>query len=599
MQLPRGLERWIVEDDGTIYGRILHGYSLLSAVNMALVGVSVLLMLFVRYSYESAAQYQSQAARAQEVIASHYKWLDSLNDAIVTGQPFEGSLDPKTCSMGKWLDSAAPRELGDAAVDGALQAMATPHADMHAAAQELLTLGKTNRQAALERYASEIRPKVLLIEQNLGTIGGRYHEIAAAKPFYTNLMVAFAFVLYFALAYYIGTKGKPTARKIAAPIAAVSAWSAELARGIGQQSGQTAKLETKENTREIQTMIDALNTLASSIRNHANVIQKVAKGDLTPYVEIQSEHDTLGENLYHLVQNNDFIFSDLLHVADVVATNANSIAEASHALARSATEQTSAVEDLSGTVQDANKIAMQNSQKAGDAKAFTDEIKAEIARDMEKMRSMVRSSEEILRASEKIAEVMRTIDDIAYQTNLLALNAAIEAAHAGELGKGFAVVAEEVRALAMKSAAAAAQTKTLIGNSIEKTKSGNRISQEALATFGKIAASAEKIAAVVTQIASYSEQQQKDVASIHAEIRTISDVVAGNAAISEQTAAATQEMNDSATVIRKELEKFRLRKREAGKPYIPPEKADDPEFIRQATENFHKSQRNQAKRKVG
>lgn len=591
MKMKNFFNQYLRKEDQTIFGQVLNGYKLVTGINLCMVVLSIILLLMVRYSYGVAMDYQRNQSQAQAIITAHYQWLDALNTTILTGEEFTGSLDSKACSLGKWLLSAAPHELGDGAVDKALGEIVRPHEELHASAAALIALSKTDKNAALSKYAAEIKPKVGIIAKNLSIISGRYQEIAEAKPFYTNLFVMLSFLVYIVLAVYVGSQGGKIAKRIAEPIAAVARWAKALTDGVGNFDFDNSSLDEKIHTVEIDTMIQSLTLLSEDIRNHAQAIQTIAKGDLTHYIEVKSDRDVLGKSLYHLVQNNDLMFSELLRIAEAVASNASGIARANEALAQSASEQAGAVEALSGTVENANALAAENSHKAGSAQAVANVIKEDIRNDMEKMKRMVEATEEIRRSSEKIVSVMETINDIAYQTNLLALNAAIEAAHAGELGKGFAVVAGEVRQLAAKSAEAASQTRLLIEDTIAKTKIGSQISLEASETFAKIVDSADQISEVVVDIASCSDLQQKDIEKIHQEIRKISDAVTGNAAISQQTSAATQQMNDSADLIRESMAKFQLRQREVGKAYIPPEKSNDQEFIRKANENYQKIQK--------
>lgn len=588
MKPPKFLENYIPTEENTIYNRILRGYNMVTRINIMMVFLSIILMFVIRSNYIDVMYYQDQQSETQKVITAHYKWLGMLNSSIVTAEEFTGSLNPNTCIFGKWLDSAAPHEMEDGAIDAALKNITRPHEELHASAKTLIALSRQDKMAALEKYTTEVRPKVEEIDKNLSIVSNRYQEIAEAKPFYTNLLVLVSFIIYLLLAIYVGSRGTQIARKIAEPITMVGKWAKNLTDGVDNMTVDTKSIEKLDISVEIETIIKFLQTMSNDIQKHVEVIKKIAEGDLTHYVDIKSDKDILGKNLYRLVQNNDLMFADLLQIAEVVATNATSITLANQKLAETASEQAAAVSELLETVKNANILAAENSQKAGEAKSFTDEIKEEIHQDLSKMTLMVQSTEEIRIASEKIATVMKTIDDIAYQTNLLALNAAIEAAHAGESGKGFSVVAEEVRVLAGKSADAANQTKLLIEDTIEKTKVGSRISYEASETFKNIVASANKIADVVIKITDSSTTQQQDIEKIHLEIGKISDVVAGNAAISEETATATQRMNESADVIKSSMHKFSLRKREDEKPYIPPEKVNDSEFIRQANENYQK-----------
>lgn len=580
----------------TIRARIMKGYVWVISVIFVLVISSLGLLMIVRNGYRDIDQYRGQQCKAQEVITAHYKWLDELNASILNGVAFEGSIDPNTCSLGKWLNNTDHNAMNDAEMNRALEDMIEPHKEIHAAAAVLVELSRTDWKAAFDTYTAEVKPKVVKIGEDLSVISSRYEIIAGEKMVHVQFLVIFSFVLCSGLGVlavlFAVCMGTRISKRIAEPIVTVAKWSQAMATGVENLSIDKNAAEQANGILEIEQMIHSFQEMADSIRSNVDVIKRVAQGDLTAFVDIRSDGDSLGANLYHLVQNNDMMFAQLLLVADSVAENAGSISKASQSLASSASNQAGAVDDLSSTVNMADDLARENAGRANLAAGFSNEIRKEIQLGSGKMASLVESVGEIKLASDKISGVMKAIDDIAFQTNILALNAAVEAARAGSAGKGFAVVADEVRNLALKSAKAAKESAALIENTIVKTQEGSRISQETFVVFEQIVAGADKITNVVREIAGASDAQQRYIEEINGEIRKISEVVAGNAATSEETAAATQEMDKSAETIRKAMRKFNLRKREQDKPYIPKEKENDEEFIRKAYENFRKAKEN-------
>ena len=207
----------------------------------------------------------------------------------------------------------------------------------------------------------------------------------------------------------------------------------------------------------------------------------------------------------------------------------------------------------------------------------------------EKMKILVQSVDEIDKSSQKIANVIKLIEDIAFQTNILALNAAIEAARAGEAGKGFAVVAGEVRMLALRSAEAANESKLLIEDTIRATQEGSQASSAAFQTFQHMVTDLDQISDTVTNILGSTQKYEEAVARIHTEVESISNSISSNVAINEETAEASIKMEENAKLLEEEMLQFNLRQREKGRAYIPPEKRKDQEFIRQANENYQKS----------
>lgn len=206
----------------------------------------------------------------------------------------------------------------------------------------------------------------------------------------------------------------------------------------------------------------------------------------------------------------------------------------------------------------------------------------------EKMQELVTAMKAISNSSQKVSGVIANIEALANQTNLLAINATIEAKRAGEAGKSFAVVASSIKELADNSKASAEQTKRLVVDTIDKANRGSQLSDETYTAFESIMTSLEQIIDVSGKIADSGAKQQENMSDIEREIDEISRAVSTNAASSEETAAMTVEITKNAEVLKSSMKQFNLRNRTPGKPYIPPEKANDEDFIRIATENYNK-----------
>jgi methyl-accepting chemotaxis protein len=161
-------------------------------------------------------------------------------------------------------------------------------------------------------------------------------------------------------------------------------------------------------------------------------------------------------------------------------------------------------------------------------------------------------------ASGRIAEIIATIDGIAFQTNILALNAAVEAARAGEAGRGFAVVAAEVRALAQRSAGAAREIKDLIAASVERVESGSRIVGRAGETMAEVVGSAERVRTLIQEIGQGTGEQTAGLTEIGHAIEQLDAMTQQNAALVEQTAAAAASLSTNAQRLSEEMAFFRL-----------------------------------------
>jgi methyl-accepting chemotaxis protein len=164
----------------------------------------------------------------------------------------------------------------------------------------------------------------------------------------------------------------------------------------------------------------------------------------------------------------------------------------------------------------------------------------------------------ISESSRKIADIIAVIDGIAFQTNILALNASVEAARAGEQGRGFAVVASEVRNLAQRSAAAAKEIKTLIGDSVEKVEVGARLVDAAGKTMDEIVDAVKGVTALIAEIAAASQEQSSGIEQVNMAVAQMDQAVQQNASLVEEATAATESMKEQAGSLLRSVARFKL-----------------------------------------
>ena len=314
----------------------------------------------------------------------------------------------------------------------------------------------------------------------------------------------------------------------------------------------------KHNNDEFGELVDKYTEVINNIKSQAQVAEEVANGNLTVQVNVKSSEDMLGNALKKLVDDNLHALSNISEAGSQVTVSSSQVASASQALAQGSTEQASAIQEITASINEIAEKTKQNAEQANEASGLVNTAISDVKEGNEQMKNMVGAMQEINKSSESISKIIKVIDDIAFQTNILALNAAVEAARAGEAGKGFAVVAEEVRSLAAKSAAAAAETAELIEESIGKVNTGSKIADDTAEAMETIAKVVQQSEVIINGIAESSNYQATAVAQIEQAVTQVSQVVQTNSATSEECAAASEELSNQATKMREMLSIYNL-----------------------------------------
>ena len=239
--------------------------------------------------------------------------------------------------------------------------------------------------------------------------------------------------------------------------------------------------------------------------------------------------------------------------AEQVASASNQIASSSQQLAEGAQEQAASVEEVTSSLAQTKATVDQNAENAREADMLSKDANDSAKMGYEHIRELTDAMEEINESSRKIANIIKTIDEIAFQTNLLALNAAVEAARAGEHGLGFAVVAEEVRNLAQRSAEAAKDTANIIEQSIAQVNKGNEITTSTNKAFEDILEKVKKTGDITGEIAMASTEQAQGVNQITEAMEQVDAVTQTMASNSEESAAASEEMNAQAVNMKQSI----------------------------------------------
>ena len=284
--------------------------------------------------------------------------------------------------------------------------------------------------------------------------------------------------------------------------------------------------------------------LAASVE----LAEAVASGDLTRSLRVVGgdELAQLQGALLRMVEQLKSVVGQVRDGVDSVSSAASQIATGNHDLSARTEQTASNLEETASSMEELTGAVGQSADTARQANQLASTAAEAAARGGKVVGAVVQRMDQISDSSRKISDIISTIDGIAFQTNILALNAAVEAARAGEQGRGFAVVAGEVRTLAQRSAEAAKEIKTLIGRSVETVEAGAADVAEAGQSMEEIVSSVRRVTDLMAEIAAAAVEQRDGIAQVNQAVANLDQMTQQNAALVEESTAASSSLNDQA-----------------------------------------------------
>ncbi|MGH6646309.1 methyl-accepting chemotaxis protein [Aquabacterium sp.] len=296
------------------------------------------------------------------------------------------------------------------------------------------------------------------------------------------------------------------------------------------------------------------------VRRAQQAAEAIANGDLSVDIRTDSgdEIGQLVQSMQRMVLSLRGIVNAVRASSDSIATGSAQIAMGNADLSQRTEEQASNLQQTAASMEELTATIKQNADTARQASQLASSASAVAVDGGTVVGKVVATMEDITASSKKVADIIGVIDGIAFQTNILALNAAVEAARAGEQGRGFAVVAGEVRSLAQRSAQAAREIKTLIGESVEKVETGTRLVGTAGATMDDVVQQVKRVTDLIGEITSASIEQSTGIGQIGDAVNQLDQVTQQNAALVEESAAASESLRHQAASLAQTVSVFKL-----------------------------------------
>lgn len=300
--------------------------------------------------------------------------------------------------------------------------------------------------------------------------------------------------------------------------------------------------------------------IARPLSKTVEMLERVAQKDLTAKLEIHTK-DEVGQMAESLNQATEAIRTALYEVsrsAESMAASSEELASASEELASGTQEQAASLEETTSTMEEITATVKQNADNAKEANQVASASRDTAEKGGKVVTEAVVAMGAINDSSKNIAEIITTIDEIAFQTNLLALNAAVEAARAGEQGRGFAVVATEVRNLAQRSATSAKEIKRLIQDSVLKVENGSTLVNKSGENLHEIVGSVKRVTDIVAEIAAASREQSVGIEQVNKAMLQMDQVTQNNASQTEELSSTAQLLASNAEELQALVGQFRL-----------------------------------------
>ena len=329
---------------------------------------------------------------------------------------------------------------------------------------------------------------------------------------------------------------------------------------LRQQQEAAARTSEAERARNDESRAEVARAQQHVVESLAGGLTKLSEGDLTYRLtqEFPDEYKKLQDDFNAAMSQMQEAMKVIAVNADGMLAGTGEISQAADDLSRRTEHQAATLEQTAAAVDQITATVKRTAEGAGQANAVVPTAKGDAEKSGQVVRQAVAAMTGIEKSSHEISQIIGVIDEIAFQTNLLALNAGVEAARAGDAGKGFAVVASEVRALAQRSAEAAKEIKGLISTSTQQVKEGVNLVGQTGETLERIVGQVAQITSLVSEIAASAQEQSTGLAEVNTAVNQMDQSTQQNAAMVEQSTAASHALAQEARQLVQLVARFRI-----------------------------------------
>ena len=326
----------------------------------------------------------------------------------------------------------------------------------------------------------------------------------------------------------------------------------------------TARIDLNDKegfTKSLSMNINDLTDVIESVFVDINaVVQKMADGDLTGsiHTDYQGTYAQCKDNINDAITKINQFIKQIREAANFVDNASQEIASGNNNLSHRVEQQAASLEETAASMHELASTVKSNAVNTQQASKVVQSTAQLAEKGGDVVKFAIAAMKEINESSNRIAEIIGVIDEIAFQTNLLALNASVEAARAGEQGRGFSVVATEVRNLAQRSAIAADQSNELIQNSVQKVRSGTAFVNQTGEALMDIVESIIEVGNLVNHIDISSNEQLIGISQVNQAVTQMDDITQQNAALAEEAAANSMAMSEQSAKMTQLISFFKV-----------------------------------------